>query len=117
MDDRRNAERVEPAQQPNGEFRLFVEEKSYCVNAVQDISPFGVKVEIETFLDIDETVRLTYESENENLSVSGSVMWSVAVDLGAKKDRSSKRKKAGIYFEPRDMEANLHFFRALTGMG
>ncbi len=114
MDDRRNAERVPCLQQLNGRFRLYADEQCYDVRAVGDISPFGVNVELETFLEIDEPVRLTFESENTSISVCGLVMWSVAADLDRKIDPSSRTKKAGIYFQPQDAEANLEFFNALT---
>ena len=117
MDDRRNRERVVPMPEPKGIFRLYVEQKCLDVMAVGDISPFGAKVELERLLDIDETVRLTYEYGDQNWSVSGSVMWSVTADGGTEKDRSSRPKKAGIYFEPEESEMNLEFFRVLTGMG
>ena len=114
LDERRNAERVACLPKPKGRFRLYVDQQCYDVRAVRDISPFGAKIEIEAFLDIDETVRLTFESENTSISVSGLVMWSVAADLEAEKDRTSRGKKAGIYFQPQDAVVNLHFFNTLT---
>lgn len=114
MDERRNAERVACLEQPNDRCRLYAGQQCYDVQTVGDISPFGAKVEIETFLDIDEPVRLTFESENTSISVDGLVMWSVAADLDREKDPLSRAKKVGIYFQPRDAEANLKLFNAMT---
>ena len=95
MNERRKWKRVACLQPLKGRCRLYADQQCYDVRAVGDISPFGVKVEIEVFLDIDEPVRLTFESENARISVCGLVMWSVAADLDREKDPTSRAKKAG----------------------
>jgi hypothetical protein len=85
-EDLRKAERLALLMQPNGDLMLIVKGVSYTVLTILNISPNGISLQINKFVDDNEEVAVHYKNKDMNLSVIGTVVWSspgkVTADVG-----------------------------------
>jgi hypothetical protein len=66
------------AHQPKGELQLLVGKESIQVAAVKDISQRGIRVLVDTPVEMDETVRVRFHHDPVDFQVNGTVVWSSA---------------------------------------
>ena len=113
--DKRREERVTPAYQPKGELYLYTGEQRLNIQTVRDVSPFGIGLQIDSPITNGAEIRLTYQHEEINLQVYGSVIWNRAVKEDSDAEKCSRSYQLGISLYPEDKGVNLQFFRTLTG--
>ena len=104
--EKRRAERIVPAQQPDGKITLLVKEKQFNVLKIKDVSPFGIGIQTNVQLKIGDFVGFRYHNDELTIETSGSVEWS---------DIQGQNCWAGIYFNPADMENNMLFCMTMSG--
>ena len=113
--ERRREERISLTQQPKGKIYLYVENRCLDVREVLDVSPCGIGLYIDNSIDNVSDVRLKYQHETIDLEVSGSVVWSMAVEEVPYSEQDTRRYLVGIHLRPDDMGANIQFFKAVSG--
>ena len=114
MKELRRTERVVPAQQPKGTLVLSVNDDSFEVKSVRDVSPFGIGVCVECDVEKESAVCLNYQAEGEEIEVFGVVAWSGPV-AGDDKAQAAPLFRIGICLQPENVESNLYFYRLMTG--
>lgn len=69
--------------QPKGKLQVLIGDRCLDVSAVKDISPMGIRLEVETLVNIGENIRVRYLAEIIDLKLNGTVVWnsSSAEDL------------------------------------
>lgn len=113
MKDKRREQRVILEQHPQGNLKLYAGGSYSDVNAVRDISPFGVMVQVDNAIDQGLEIRLTYQHEDINLDLHGTAMWSKMMEADGENGGEMRLCQVGIYFRPQDMESNLLFYNTL----
>jgi len=73
--DLRKTERIYLSTQPKGELYLLVEGQSYSVSSVLNISPQGIRVQLNKALIDVKDVILQYKHNDINLNVNGIIAW------------------------------------------
>jgi len=113
MKEHRCAERITPPQPPQGRLTLYVDGQGFAVKSVRDVSPFGVGVCIESDIGQDKDVRLSYQSEDHDSEVFGTIAWSSPVEVANAVDAVSLYR-IGICFQPENVKDNLHFYNLMS---
>jgi len=113
LKENRREQRFILEQQPRGNFKLYAGGRYLDVNAVRDISPFGVMVQVGNAIDQGQEIRLTYQYEEINLNLHGTAMWSKVMEEDGENGKAFRFSQVGIYFRPQDMESNLLFYNTL----
>ncbi len=104
--ERRKEERVAVKKQPQGQFFLYIDDQCLDVQAVQDVSPFGVGLYVDNVINNGTDVRLKYGSID--LEVYGSVAWSALVE-----GQGPRRYLLGICLKPQNGGGNIRFFQSV----
>jgi len=107
--ERRREDRIRPAQQPKGKFYLSIGNQCHDVQAVVDVSPFGVGLRIDSAINNGTDINLKYQHEAIEMEVNGSVAWNKTVE------QEPPSYLVGISLRPEDIESNILFFRTVTG--
>lgn len=61
--------------QPRGKLQVLLGDHCIDVSAVKDISPMGIRLEVGTQINIDESIRVRYLAEIIDLKLNGTVVW------------------------------------------
>ena len=79
---------------------------------VQDLSPFGIGLQIDRELGLGSAVRFQYRRETVDIEVHGSIVWSSAIRSAT--DENVTIFRVGIYFQEAEPDLNVTFFNAMT---
>lgn len=82
--DHRKEKRSSSPRQPKGKLQLIVGAQRHPVTAVKDISPTGIRLEIDTPVDIGTPILVRYFDDKVDLQLNGIVVWNSASEPGAK---------------------------------
>jgi len=108
--ERRNRNRFPFVQvELEGDLSLHVDGSVVGICELQDISPFGLGLMIETDITNGKVVSLRYRRADIDIEVTGIVAWS----LSAEADHTLGCR-VGISFQDADMNPNVEFFNAIT---
>jgi hypothetical protein len=72
---KRSEQRTTLKQQPKGKFWLLSDEGCSDVISVRDISPAGISLQVDRFIDKVSNVRVKYQNEVVDMLVNGIVVW------------------------------------------
>lgn len=111
--EQRRAVRNIPLQHPKGKLYLYVDDQCHEVQAVHDVSPFGIGVRIGSAINKGNEVRLRYQYEVNDLQVHGTVIWSSVVEEKSGGREALRSYQAGIYLLPEETEVNMQFYRLM----
>jgi len=75
--DLRKTERIDLSTQPKGELYLVVKGKHYSVSSVLNISPQGIRVQLNNAVSNAKDVVIQYTHDDINLSVNGTIVWNM----------------------------------------
>jgi len=114
MKELRRNERVVPVKQPKGKLMLHVNDDSFEVKSVRDVSPFGIGVCIVSDVEKESEVRLSYQTGGEDLEVLGDVAWSALIKVGDNA-QTTPLFRIGICLQPDNVESNLEFYHLMRG--
>src|SRR3990167_3481751 len=115
MNEQRREERFTPTQQSTHGLYLYVADQCMDVQAVWDVSPFGVGLQVDCAIDKGAMVRLMYEYKSAVLQVHGTVMWCTIFRNIPNNSDLLPSYRVGISLGSEDVEANVLFFRYMTG--
>ncbi len=115
MKEHRRAERITPPQPSQERLTLHVDGQGFAVKSVQDVSPFGVGVCIESDVGQGIDVRLSYQSEGHESEVFGTIAWSSPVEVASAADTVSLYR-IGICLQPENVKDNLHFYKLISSV-
>jgi len=112
--DRRNRGRTLFEQEKlDGEFRLYVDDDMMGIRELQDVSPFGIGLKVDTDIAHGKLIRIRYRHESIDIEVTGTVVWSLSEE--PETAGMSHGCRIGVYFQDADMGPNVEFFNAITG--
>jgi len=114
MKELRRNERVVPVKQPKGKLMLHVNDESFEVKSVRDVSPFGIGVCIVSDVEKESAARLSYQIGDVDLEVIGVVAWSALIK-GGDNAQTMALFRIGICLQPDNVESNLEFYRLMRG--
>jgi hypothetical protein len=114
MREQRRNGRVVPAQKPKGKLMLYVNDDSFEVKSVRDVSPFGIGVCIVSDVEIESEARISYQTGGEDLEVLGIVVWSGLIK-GDGNTQVIPLFRIGICLQPDNVASNLEFYRLMKG--
>ena len=114
MREQRRNVRVVPAQQPKGKLMLYVNDDSFEVRSVRDVSPFGIGVCIVSDVEKESEARLSYQTGDEDLEVLGIVAWTGPIK-GDGNTQTIPLFRIGICLQPDNVASNLEFYRLMRG--
>jgi hypothetical protein len=72
---KRSEQRTTLKHQPKGKFWLLSEDGCADVLSVRDISPAGISLQVDRFIDKVSNVRVKYQNEVVDMLVNGIVVW------------------------------------------
>lgn len=61
--------------QPRGKLQVLLDDEVLDVSSVMDVSPMGIRLEVWTRLEIDQSIRVRYLAEAIDLRLNGTVVW------------------------------------------
>jgi hypothetical protein len=61
--------------QPSGKLQVLFNDKYIPVTSVKDVSPTGIRLEIETPISIGENIMIRYVAEKVDIKLNGTVAW------------------------------------------
>ena len=105
--ERRNRIRRAFELQPEGLLSLHIDGQPIDILDVQDISPFGIGLLIDSHVTNGCSVTLRYIHDRSDIQVSGSVVWTSPGESGT-------ATRLGVYLQEEDMSQNVAFFNAIT---
>lgn len=73
--------------QPRGKLQVLVSDKRIPVTSVKDVSPTGIRLEIETPISIGENIMIRYVAEKVDIKLNGTVAWN-SISAGDQTDRA-----------------------------
>ena len=75
--DLRKTDRIDLSTQPKGELFLLVKGERYSVGSVLNISPQGIRVQINNAVSNAKDVVIQYRHDDINLNVNGTIAWNM----------------------------------------
>ncbi|NWF38089.1 hypothetical protein F3F96_02920 [Mariprofundus sp. NF] len=98
---------------PSGS-KLSIYSNGHPVNIlkVQDISPFGIGLQLDRRLDNGCRISLSYQRGTTAIEVHGTVVWSSVTAAGS--DNESAAFRVGIYLQEDQSALNVTLFNAIT---
>lgn len=108
QNERRHPPRNTIAKDIEGEFYIAVEDESYPVHKVKDVSISGIGVVLPRRVYKDTDVRLIFKADDLRLELEGRIVW-----CAEESAPSSDSCQAGIEFSPANRDNNCLLFMAL----
>jgi len=96
--------------QPEGDLVLLVDERSFEVWKLIDISPFGACLSIDADIDSGSHISLQYRCVENEFEVFGTVAWNSPENS----NEEGVGFRVGLDFNRDEMALNAHLFKALT---
>jgi hypothetical protein len=78
--EQRKHERTAAARLQKGKLYLDSTKRCFQVQAVRDVSPFGIGLVVDGFINNGEKVRLKFAHNNSHIQMYGQVAWSSPMD-------------------------------------
>lgn len=108
--ERRNRNRFPFVQEElDGELNLHIDDHAVGICELEDVSPFGLGLMLDSDVANGKLVSLSYHHDNIDIAVTGIIVWSLPAEPG-----HTTGCRVGIYFQDSDMNSNVEFFNAIT---
>jgi len=96
--------------QLDGDLFLLVDERTFEIWKLLDISPFGTGLSVDEEIATGSRVILQYQCKGDDIKVSGTVLWSGVENS----DEEGGGFRMGICFHKSETVLNVALFKALT---
>ena len=111
--ERRKTRRTRPIKQPKGKLVIHSNDLEQRVNAIQDVSPYGICVLVKQVMDKGTDIVLTYQDESLHLKLFGAVAWSSPIEATLQPSQTDPLYRIGIALQQEHMQQNTLLFGAL----
>jgi len=93
---RRSEQRTALKEQPKGKFWLMLDDDCADVISVRDISPKGISLQVDRFIDKVSGVRVKYQNDMVDMMINGVVVWNSPAETAPSRKEPGDSYMVGI---------------------